>query len=75
MTTKTECTIYLAINEDGDYAVHADEVDAVDLLHEDHSDSMCRVVKLTVKIAPPALIEASVDVPDETGETVAIEAS
>jgi hypothetical protein len=70
---KTTCEIYLAMNEDGDWIVTHDESEALSKLAEDAGGYQARVVKLTVKIAPPVMTEAEIDVPGEAGETTEIE--
>jgi hypothetical protein len=73
MTEKTTCEIYIAMNEDGGWVVTNDESEALSKLGEDEGGSLARVVKVTVKMAPPVMFEATVDVPDEAGQTVETE--
>jgi hypothetical protein len=73
MTDKKTCEIYVAMNEDGDWIVETDESEALSKLAEDCGGYHARVVKLTVKMAPPKMAEAVVEVPDEAGQTVGIE--
>lgn len=70
---KIACEIYVAMNEDGGYVVHIDESEVLNRLAEDEGGYMARVVKVTVKMAPPQMTEAEVEVPDEAGETKALE--
>lgn len=74
MPEKKTCEIYLAINEDGDYEVGDIDETAVDRLGENYGGYARRFVKIVVKITPPTIAEAEVDVPDDAGETVKIEA-
>ena len=66
---KVSCEIFLAINEDGDWIVTTDESEALSKLAEDQGGYQGRVVKIVAKMAPPALIETTIDVPDEAGTT------
>ena len=70
---KTNCEIWIAMNEDGGWVVVTDESEALSTLGEDEGGYLGRVVKVTVKMAPPKMTEASVDVPDEAGTTEQIE--
>jgi hypothetical protein len=72
--TKVECKIFIAMNEDGGWIVCNDESEALTKLGEDEGGYSARVVKLTVKMTPPTIIETEVDVPDEAGETKEVEA-
>jgi hypothetical protein len=73
MTDKTLVEIYVALNEEGEYAVDTDEEGASTRLMENSGRFRCRIIKINAKIAPPVLIEADVDVPDEAGKTEDIE--
>jgi hypothetical protein len=64
------CEVFIAMNEDGDWIVETDESDAMSKLQEDAGGYHCRIVKLTVKMAPPVMTEAEITVPDEAGQTV-----
>lgn len=75
MTTKIDCELYVAMNEDGDWIVTSDESEALTKLTEDEGGYQCRIVKITVKMTPPAMTEATVDVPDEAGTTVETKAA
>jgi hypothetical protein len=70
---KINCEIYLAMNEDGGWIVTNDEGEALSALAENEGGWLARVVKVTVKMAPPVMAEATVDVPDEAGKTEPIE--
>lgn len=73
-TNKVEVEIYIAMNEDGAWIVTNDESDALTTLNAFVGGYCGRVVKLTVKMAPPVMSEAEVDVADEAGETTELEA-
>jgi hypothetical protein len=74
--TKTNCEIWIAINEDGDYAVHIEgPSEAREQLIDDCGGACVRVVKITAKIAPPVIAETEIDVPNEAGETTKLEAA
>jgi hypothetical protein len=55
-------------------AVTKDENEALERLAEDEGGYRVRVVKLTVRMTPPQMTEAEVEVPDQAGETKQIEA-
>lgn len=73
MTDKVTCELWLAMNEDGDWVVTADDGEALTKLGEDCGGYAARVIKLTVKMTPPAITEHEVDVPDDAGETKEVE--
>jgi hypothetical protein len=75
MTNKVTCEIFVAMNEEGDWVVVADESDALSKLAEDAGGYHARVVKITAKIAPPVMTEAAVEVSNEAGETTELEAA
>jgi hypothetical protein len=75
MTDKIACEIYLAMNEDGDWIVTADESEALEKLAEDCGGYHARTVKLTMKMAPPVMTKVAIEVPDEAGQTVEFEAA
>jgi hypothetical protein len=75
MTDKKTIEVFIAMNEDGDWIVEPDESDALSKLAEDVGGYHARVVKLTVKMAPPKMTEATVDVPDEAGQTLETKAA
>lgn len=74
MTDKLEITIFVAMNENGEWTVASDDSEAVDQLSE-HGCSQCRTIKLTVKMAPPTLEEIEVTVPDTAGATSELKVS
>lgn len=65
--------VFIAMNEDGGYIVTTDESEALSQLAEIEGGYHARVVKLTVRMAPPQMTEAEIEVPDEAGETKQIE--
>lgn len=75
MTAKVTCEIYLAMNEDGNWAVNEDAQEAANSVAENFSGACLKTVKLTVKMAPPEVAEHEMDVPDEAGETIETEAA
>jgi hypothetical protein len=74
MTDKIAVEIFIAMNEDGSWVAATDESDALAKLAEDEGGYHARVVKITVKMAPPKMAEAAVDVPDEAGDTTELAA-
>lgn len=66
------CEIYVAMNEDGDWVVCSDESEALGKLAEDCGGYHARVVKITIRMSPPVMAEAAVDVPDDAGTKVEI---
>ena len=73
MTTKIDCEIFIAMNEDGDWVVTNEESEVLDILSENVGGGLARVVKVTVKMAPPVMPQAIVDIPNEAGETMELE--
>ena len=73
MTTKETCEIFIAMNEDGDWIVETEESQALSKLAEDCGGYQARVIKVTVKMSPPVMTEAEIEVPDEAGQTQQIE--
>jgi hypothetical protein len=70
MTKKVECEFFLSMNEEGDWEINTDAGDAATALVENALGGVCiRTVKITVKMTPPEVTEAEVDVADEAGET------
>jgi hypothetical protein len=59
--------------EDGGWIVTSDDSEALSTLAENEGGWLARVVKITVKMTPPVMAEATVDVPNEAGETKEIE--
>lgn len=73
---KSECEIYLAINEDGGWTVSNDSAsDATEQLVENYGGAMVRVVKITALVTPPVLVEATVDVADDMAPVWPLSAS
>ena len=72
MTKLIDCELWLAMNEDGDWIVTNDEGEALERLAEDAGGYQARVVKVTVKMSPPAMAEATVTIPDDAGELKAV---
>lgn len=70
MSKLIDVELYLAMNEDGDWIVTADETEALSKLGEDCGGYQGRVVKVTVKMRPPVMTEASITVADEAGQSV-----
>jgi hypothetical protein len=75
MTDKTTCELYIAMNEDGGWIVTADESEAMYRLNEEEGGYQCRIIKIVVKMTPPVIPAALVDVPDSSGTTVETEAT
>jgi hypothetical protein len=73
MSEKVQVEIFVAMNEDGGWIVTNDEGEALSTLAENEGGWLARVVKVTVKMTPPVMTEATVDVPDEAGSTEEIE--
>ena len=73
MTDKILVEFYIAMNEEGEFEVGTTEEEASQRLVENTSGYSCRIVKINAKMAPPALTEAEVDIPDDAGTTVTIE--
>jgi hypothetical protein len=65
-----ECELWIAMNEDGGWAVVTDESDALSTLADEQGGDFARVVKFKILMTPPQVPEVSVTVPDETGQTV-----
>ena len=71
MTTQT-FELWLACNEDGDYALSADgPCEAIETLKSDWGGDMSRVVKLVVSMSLPTITEVPVTVADEPAEAKA----
>jgi hypothetical protein len=67
-----DCEIYLAMNEDGGWIVTNDEGDALTQLSENEGGYLARVVKVTVKMTPPKMTEATVTVGADAGKVAAL---
>jgi hypothetical protein len=66
---KSDFSIWLAVNEDGDAAVSMDgPAEARDALVDDYGGAAIRTVKLAVTMTLPEIEDAEVDVPDDAGE-------
>jgi hypothetical protein len=72
MTDKKTCEIFIAMNEDGDYVVCTDESEALEKLAEDQG-GWPRVIKVIVKMSPPVMTEATIEVSDEAGTVQSLE--
>jgi hypothetical protein len=68
---KIDVELYIAMNEDGGWIVTNDESDTIGTLAENEGGNLARVVKVTVKMTPPTLDEATVDIPDSAGSVEA----
>lgn len=66
------CEIYIAMNEERDWIVCSDESEALSTLASDCGGYHARVVKVTVRMSPPVIAEAAVDIPDDAGTKVEI---
>jgi hypothetical protein len=67
-----EIEIFVAMNEDGDYEAAAEAEVAHDSLRDNSGGHACRIVKLIVKMSPPAYEEppAVIEIPESAGATV-----
>jgi hypothetical protein len=76
MAEMKEFEVYIACNEDGDYEAAAEAEVARDALNENSGAHACRIVKLIVKMSPPAYEAptAVIEIPDAAGATVSIAA-
>jgi len=72
---KTTVEIFIAMNEDGDFVVVKEESEAMEQIYSDCGGYIARVVKITVKMAPPVITVVEAVVPDEAGVTKEIEAT
>jgi hypothetical protein len=71
MTTQT-FEIFLACNEDGDYALSAEgPTEATETLRDEWGGETSRVVKLMVTMSLPTITEVPVTVADEPAEAKA----
>jgi hypothetical protein len=75
MAEKIEVEVFVAINEDGDWAADSEAEVARDQMFENFGGYACRIVKLKLLVTPPSFEEpiATIDVPDEAGVTAAVE--
>jgi hypothetical protein len=73
---KSVFNIWLAVNEDGESAVSMEGAsDAREALIDESGGATIRTVKLAVTMALPEVSEADVDVSDEAGENMEVEAA
>jgi hypothetical protein len=73
---KNNFHIWLAINEDGDAAVSMDgAAEAREALIDDRGGAAVRTIKLVVTMALPEIEEIEIDVADDAGEVVEVEAA
>ncbi len=72
---KITLEFFIAMNEDGDFVVVKEEGEALEQLGGDCGGYQARVAKITVQMAPPMMSEATVEVPNDAGETTKIEAT
>jgi hypothetical protein len=72
-----EIELFVAMNEEGDYEAAAEAEVARDSLNENSGGHCCRIVKLVLKMSPPAYDKpvAEITIPDTAGETVILEAA
>lgn len=74
MTDKVKCEIAICMDEDGNWNVRPwdNKEDAASDVAENGGTSL-RTVKLTAWMAPPAVTETAISIPDEAGETKELE--
>jgi hypothetical protein len=65
--------LFIAMNEDAGWVVCSEESEALAKLAEDEGGYPARIVKLSVKMSPPIMTEAIVEVPDEAGQKVEVQ--
>jgi hypothetical protein len=70
---KHELEVWIAVDADGSYEVAEDQDTVLERFSENYGGN-CRVVKLNVRVAGPAITEARMTVPDEAGELVEADA-
>jgi len=70
---RIEAEVWLAVNEDGAFAVGVDEEEAASNLIDNHGANRVRTVCLTVSMTVPQVTDVAVEVPDEAGTTVSVE--
>jgi len=71
--TKITAEIYIAMNEGGDYEVGTTSEEVSERLMDQAGGEMCRIVKITLRMAPPQVMETEFDVPEETGKIQKVE--
>ena len=71
MTEKTEIEVWIVMDADADYAVGGTEDEAKEIFEDQVGGSgPRRIVKLKVRMAPPAVEEGpEIDIPDSAGTT------
>jgi hypothetical protein len=68
--------VYIAMNEDADYEVGANEDEATERLNDNVGGRLGRVVRITVRMSPPQAEDAGeVTIAATAGETVTFEAA
>lgn len=65
MSLPVTIDLFLAINEDGDWAVTGEESDALSELAAKQGGYYAKVVKISVVMTLPKMTEVAVTVPDE----------
>jgi hypothetical protein len=63
------CKVFIGMSETGDWVVGLSETEVLYHLC-DRGSHQARIVKVTVKMAPPVMAEAEVTVPDDAGQIV-----
>jgi hypothetical protein len=71
-----EIEVFVALNEDGDHEAAAEAEMARDALSENYGGYACRMIKLVMKVSPPAYEEpvAVIEIPDAADAIVEIAA-
>lgn len=75
MSEPVEIEVFVAMNENGSFAVADNADDAHDLLRDDIGGDASRLVKLIVTMSPPEVITVAVVVPDDAGQVTAVAAT
>jgi len=70
-----EITLFVAMNEDGEWEADADASEATNRVAENSGGTMVRVVQVTLTLSPPVMSEVEGTVPDQAGETVELKAA
>jgi len=68
-------TVYIAMNEDGDYECATDASDATERLVENSGGQMVRVVEINIAMTAPEMAVVSGAVPDDAGTVGKLEAA
>lgn len=71
MAEKKEIEIYIAMNEDGDWAVDKEPGEASETLSYNSGGACIGFAKIKVRMTPPAIVEATAEVADEQIEVEA----